>query len=369
MKRCSVILSNGIKDFHPAYFAMVMATGIMSIAFEAMTFPGIAKALFTLNLIFYLILCTILAARTAFFRPDLMVDLRTPRRAVLFLTFVVGTNTIGMQLVTFQQATGWAIGLGLVALIGWFGCLYFIALDFIAMQGKPLHEIVNGATLLVVVSTVSISLLGIHLLDAMEVHTSYAYFMAGSFWVVGYILYLLIITILTYRLFFRRFKPGDWDAPYWICMGAAAIIVLAGSELVMRMPTLPGWEDIRQTVLWMTGVAWSMGTLWTPYLLVMDIRKFTRVGITASAPMWIKTLPWSRLAFGRQYHAYDPPSWSRVFPMGMYAACTLSLAKATSFGSLAIIPQYWGWFALLVWSLTLIGMLRFVINMVMISPH
>ncbi len=369
MKRCGVILSDGIKDFHPAYFAMVMATGIMSIAFEAMAFPGIAKTLFTLNLVFYLILCAILAARAVLFLPDLMVDLRTLRRAVLFLTFVVGTNTVGIQLATFQQATEWAIGLGSIALAGWFGCLYFIVLDFIAMQGKPLHEVVNGATLLVVVSTVSISLLGVHLLDAMEIHTGYAYLMAASFWITGYILYLLIITVLIYRLFFRRFETGDWDAPYWICMGAAAIIVLAGSELVMRMPALPGWEDIRQTVLWMTVVAWSMGTLWTPYLLVMDIQKFTRVGIAASAPMWIKTLPWSRLAFGRQYYAYDPPSWSRVFPMGMYAACTISLSKAAGFGSLATIPQYWGWFALLVWSLTLIGMLRAVMNIVRISPH
>lgn len=121
MKRCSVIL-NGIKGFHPAYFAMVMATGIMSIAFEAMAFPGIAKALFILNLIFYLTLCTILAVRIIFFQPDLMADLRTLQRAVLFLTFVVGTNTIGMQFVIFQQSTVEAILLWLVALAGWLGC-------------------------------------------------------------------------------------------------------------------------------------------------------------------------------------------------------------------------------------------------------
>lgn len=364
MKRCSVIL-NGIKGFHPAYFAMVMATGIMSIAFEAMAFPGIAKALFILNLIFYLTLCTILAVRIIFFQPDLMADLRTLQRAVLFLTFVVGTNTIGMQFVIFQQSTVEAILLWLVALAGWLGCLYFIALDFIAMRGKPLHEIVNGATLLIVVSTVSISLLAVQLLADAEIYTGYAYLIAGNFWALGCVLYLLIVTVLIYRLFFRQFELGEWEAPYWICMGAAAIIVLAGTELVMHMFVLPGWEGIAGIILCMTVVAWSMGTLWTPYLLVMDIRKFTRVGIAASAPLWIKTFPWLRLAFGRQYHAYDPPAWSRVFPMGMYTACTLSLAKVTNFGLFAMIPQYWGWFALLVWSVTLIGMLRAVIFIIL----
>ena len=346
-----------------------MATGILSIAFDAMDFPGIARALFTLNLFFYLILCIILAARMMFFLPDLMADFRTLRHALLFLTFVVGTNNIGILLLTFHQATGLAIILWFIALIGWFVCIYFILLDLIPMLGKPIHEIVNGATLLIVVSTVSVSLLAIRLLDATDVHAGYAYLAAAGFWVLGFVLYLIIVTLLSYRMFFRRFEPGDWDAPYWICMGAAAIIALTGSEFVIRMPVLPVWEGIRDTVLWMTVFAWVIGTAWIPYQLVMDIRKFTRVGIAASTPIWIKAFPWSRLAFGRQYHAYDPPSWSRVFPMGMYTACTLSLVKAAGFGSLAIISQYWGWFALLIWSLTLIGMLRSVINTATISTH
>lgn len=369
MKQHSIIIGNGIRHFHPAYFAMVMATSIVSIAFEAMAFPSIARALFALNLIFYPILCIILIARMMFFLPDLMADFKTLRRTLLFLTFVVGTNTIGMQLVTFHQATELAILLWFVALAGWLVCNYFIFLNFIPMRREPLHEIVNGATLLIVVSTVSVSLLGVRLLHTTGIQVGYAYLIVGSFWVLGFILYLMIITLLIYRLFFRRFEPGDWDAPYWICMGAVAIITLAGAEFIMRMPALPvpAWEGIRQTVLWMTIFAWVIGTLWIPYLLIMDIRKFTHVNISAPAPMWVKTFPWARLAFGKQYHTYDPLSWSRVFPMGMYAACTLSLAGATGLDLLAIISQYWGWFVLLIWSLTSIGMLRAAMNMLTIT--
>lgn len=362
MKWRSCIIGDGIRNFHPAYFAMVMATGIMSIAFEAMAFPGIARVLFALNLVFYLILCTILIVRMVLFLPDLMVDLRTLRRAMLFLTFVVGTNTIGVQLVTFYQATGLAFLLWLIALIGWLVCIYFILLDFIPLRGKPLYGIANGATLLIVVSTVSVSLLGVRLLEATGVHAGYVYFIVASFWALAFVLYLIIVTFLIYRLFFQRFETSEWEAPYWICMGATAIITLAGAELIMRMPVLSAWQGIWLAVLWMTVFAWIIGTMWIPYLLVMDILKFTRAGIAASAPLWIKTFPWARLAFGRQYHAYDPPSWSRIFPMGMYTASTLSLAKVTSFDSLAIISHYWGWFALLIWSLTLIGMLRTVFS-------
>ena len=362
MSRYRVIISKGVKNFHPSYFAMVMATGIVSIAFEAMAFPAIAKALFVLNLVFYLVLCIVLAARIAFFLPDLIADLLTLRRAWLFLTFVVGTNTIGTQLLIFEQAATLATLLWLIALVAWLACIYSIIFNFASQRSKPLHEIVNGATLLVVVSTVSVALLAIRLLDAAATPPGYTYFAAGAFWILGLILYLIIVPLVAYCLFFRRLAPQDWDSPYWICMGAAAIITLAGAELVTHLPVLPSWEGIRDTVLWLTILSWVVGTLWIPYQLVMDIRKFACTGTTGSMSVWVKTFPWCRLAFGREHCIYDPPSWSRVFPMGMYAACTLSLAKAAGLQSLAIIPHYWAWFALLVWALTSIGAFRSIIH-------
>jgi hypothetical protein len=46
--------------------------------------------------------------------------------------------------------------------------------------------------------------------------------------------------------------------------------------------------------------------------------------------------------------------------MGMYTVGLLALMNASGYGFLAQIAQYWGWFALFVWLLTLIGMLRSV---------
>src|SRR5690349_15708526 len=81
MNRWTAAISNVARDFHPAYFAMVMATGIMSIAFDAMAFTRISQALFRLNLAFYPILCILLAARVLLFRPDLTADLKTLHRS------------------------------------------------------------------------------------------------------------------------------------------------------------------------------------------------------------------------------------------------------------------------------------------------
>lgn len=360
MNQYYVIIKNSIRDFYPANFAMVMATGIMSIAFQMMGFTGIAMVLCALNVALYLILCIILAMRIMFFLPDLMADLKTFQRVFLFLTFVVGTNTVGMQLIIFYQMTALATSLWVIAFTGWLICVYFICFNFI--QKKIIfHELVNGATLLLAVSTVSISLLGVRLLDTVHLQVDFLYSVMAGFWALGFVLYFIIITPLIYRLFFVRFEIRDWSAPYWICMGATAIITLAGCEFIARIPGMPTWEGNQKTVFGITMIAWIIGTSWIPYLLFMDIRKFTHMNITTSAPIWIKIFPWARLAFGTQYHAYELSSWSRVFPMGMYTASTLLLASAADVDALAIISRYWCWFALLIWSLTCTGMLRFII--------
>ena len=363
MKQYDVVIKNSIRDFYPANFSVVMATGVVSIAFEVMGFPGIARLLFALNLLLYSTLCAFLIAQAVFFLPNLVADFNTLRRAFLFLTFVVGTNTIGTQLIIFCGAAGLAILLWLIAVTSWLVCIYFIFLNFIAMKGKfSTLEFVNGTTLLIVVSTISISILGMRILDATGKHADYSYFVMVGLWVLGFVLYIIIITPLIYRLFSKQLELKDWSVPYWICMGAAAIIALAGSEFITRMPELPAWENIREIVLCMTVFIWATGTLWIPYLLVMDIRKLICLDSATSVPIWIKIFPWLRLAFGRQHHAYEISSWSRVFPMGMYMASTLLLTNATDFESLMIISQYWGWLVLLIWSLTFVGMLRFIIS-------
>ncbi len=130
-QRASSFIRDGIKNFHPAYFAMVMATGIVSVAFKAMVFPDIAEILFVLNLIFYPILCFMLIIRMLRFGQSLLADLSILRRTWLFLTFVVGTNTVGMQLVIFLQASGlagvlWLVGAGWLARMHWF---YYLSIS------------------------------------------------------------------------------------------------------------------------------------------------------------------------------------------------------------------------------------------------
>ncbi|SER61989.1 Tellurite resistance protein TehA [Nitrosomonas sp. Nm51] len=355
-------VQDAIKNSNPAYFAMVMATGIVSIALDALDLSAIAQSLFILNLVFYAVLCAILLIRIVFFMPTVIAELGVLRRSLLFLTFVVGTNTVGMQLVVFLNvapvAVFVAVLLWFVALTGWLVGMRFILRNLFIMPKNNLPDMIDGTGLLIAVSTASISLLGVGLMDALNLFNTFALCIAAGFWLLGVASYIVVIGILVYHLFFGAFQVDNWEAPYWICMGAVAIITLAGSKLVLLDPPLSDWENLREIVLGMTAAAGMIATAWIPYLAYMDYRKFTHTGSAEPAPLWIRLFPWLRLAFGKTGHAYVPTAWSRVFPMGMYAAGLVALMQASGFDFAGTLARHWIGFAWLVWLLTLIGMLR-----------
>ena len=69
---------------HPAYFALVMATGIVSIAAHVTGMRGIALAMFALNSVFYLWLWSMTATRLLRHRDRIAADLLDHGRVLLF---------------------------------------------------------------------------------------------------------------------------------------------------------------------------------------------------------------------------------------------------------------------------------------------
>ena len=64
-----------IATLAPAYFAMVMATGIVSIALQLQGFGGAARALFWLNTVLYGGLWAATLVRAARYRDRMLADL------------------------------------------------------------------------------------------------------------------------------------------------------------------------------------------------------------------------------------------------------------------------------------------------------
>ena len=78
-------------DLFPGYFALVMATGIISIACFLLGMKAVALVLLVIDIIAYIILSLWLLIRLVFFFPRIRADINDHVRGPGFFTVVAGT--------------------------------------------------------------------------------------------------------------------------------------------------------------------------------------------------------------------------------------------------------------------------------------
>src|SRR5690606_11286950 len=129
---------------------------------------------------------------------------------------------------------------------------------------KPtLENGLNGAWLLLVVSTQSLALLGVRLAASLGAPAPLL-FAALALWLLGCMLYLLIIGLIFYRFTFFSFTPAMLAPPYWINMGAIAITTMAGATLVVSAPEGGLVAEVLPFIKAFTLFFWSFATWWIP---------------------------------------------------------------------------------------------------------
>src|SRR5690606_31239285 len=98
-----IYFKRSIATLLPSYFALVMATGIVSIAAHLLEIPFFSKPLFHLNIFLYCALWILLLIRFFRFPHRVRADLKTSSRSFGFLTIVAATCILGQQFVIFEQ--------------------------------------------------------------------------------------------------------------------------------------------------------------------------------------------------------------------------------------------------------------------------
>jgi tellurite resistance protein TehA-like permease len=334
--------SHGVPDqlrtLHPAYFALVMATGIVAIAATLHGWATFGTALFWLNVCFFVALAGLTAARVARYPDAFLEDLQSHSRGVGFFTVVAGTAVLGTQVAVQTNAPGWAAVLWAVACVLWVLVTYGILAALTVKEHKPtLEQGLNSGWLVTVVATQSVSALTV-LVAAPdtdgELRLGLA-FAALVLWLGGGMLYLWLTALIFFRYTFRRMAPEDLTPPNWINMGAAAISTLAGATLLERLPLVPALADLEPFIKGFTIFFWAMGTWWIPMLVVLGVWRHLLRGFPLS---------------------YDPLYWSGVFPLGMYCVCTLRLAEAVPLPLLATLSRIFLYLAVIAWTATLAGL-------------
>ncbi len=327
-----------IEDLPPAYFAMVMATGIVSIAADFVGFHLISVVLLWLNVAFYVCLWMFTITRIICHSDRFIRDFQDFNRGVGYLTTVAGTCIVGSQFVILEKSYQLGVILFCLGLVIWILAIYSVFSSFVIKSDKPsIQEGINGAWLLATVSTQSLSILAGRLANQFSLYQEIILFFSICMFLLGCALYIVIITLIFYRLIFKELAPEKLSPTYWINMGAVAISTLAGAILAEICQNNVVFDKFVPFISGLTLMCWAMATWWIPILFVLMIWRHMVRGVKLS---------------------YSPEYWSMVFPLGMYTACTTKLSEAFGLSFASGIPDYFIYIALTAWSLTFIGFIK-----------
>lgn len=348
MRKPADIVAGAAADLFPGYFALVMATGALSIACQLLGHRTLALALLAVNIPAYAILSALTLTRCAFFFPRIVRDMTDHSRGPGFFTLVAGTCVFGTQLTVVAHAPEIARWFWLFGICLWLVVMYSFFLAVTVRENKPSIETgINGAWLIASVATQSVSVLGTLIAPHMDGWREIVFFVALAMHLLGAMLYLSIITLIFYRFTFVNVTVDDMTPPYWINMGAVAIATLAGANLILHAGEWSFLSEILPFLKGFTLFFWITASWWIPLLILLMVwRHFVR----------------------RHPLRYDPQFWGMVFPLAMYTTSTLQLSRAEEFGFLVPIPRIIIYLAMAAWVLTFAGLIRTIVGGLTYSP-
>ncbi|MEV7982029.1 tellurite resistance/C4-dicarboxylate transporter family protein [Streptomyces sp. NPDC086519] len=288
----------------PATGAAVMATGIMSTGLHLAGAEALSRVALVAACVMWVALAADVAVRLVLDRRRRVAQARTPGT----LSAVAATTVLGTRF----SALGWqtlAEALLALAVVLWLPLLILVVKHW-----KPRMP---GAVFLVCVATQGPAVLGATL--AAAVTTAWlAHLSLVLFW-LGLAMYGLAAP----RFVWRQIAEGPGDQ--WVAGGALAISALAGASLLAAdSARLYLWNDDDRGVLRTVTVA----------LLVLALA-------------WYAVLLAAEVAWPRPRH--DVRRWATVFPMGMTATATLSVAAAVGGAWLKWPGRVLAWVAVAAW--------------------
>lgn len=329
-------VGEAVQTLTPGYFALTMASGIISVGLELEGIYWLSAALLAVCAVSYAVILVLSVARLVRFRADMAQDFMDPSRAFGFLTFIAGTNVLGVRL----GMTGW---LGATAVLLAVAAAAWAVLGYVVpwtavlgREERPVVRHANGSWFIWCVASQSVAVASASVeQSAGDDWRPALALVAVVAWSVGLILYAAVGIFVSLRLMTYPIRPEDLRPHYFVAMGAMAISVLAGARIA-EMAGAPMVDATRALVAGASVVFWAFASWLFPVLVAAG---------------------WWRHVVRRVPLAYEPGLWSVIFPLGMYAVAGIYLGRADRLPIVELIGQAELWLAVAAFAAAFVGML------------
>jgi tellurite resistance protein TehA-like permease len=316
----------------PDVFAVVMATGVVSVAAFDHAYWRIAVGLSGLAAAAFVLLGLGFVLR-AVSQPGRVVRLtRDPDVALRMFTFVAACTVLAG---CWPSHPAVMCALGLLGLAGWFVLAPLAGIDVNSRPPPELRDQVHGAWLLPAVATQGLAITAAEVSEHFRLRPLLLF--ATTAWIIGIVIYLAVAWLLAWRVLAAPFVPDAVTPDSWIVMGALAIAALAGGHIARTARTLSASDPLGAWAGSGTWWCWVVASLWIPVLLYAEVWRT------------------DQLAGSLRYQGVW---WSAVFPIGMYSAASSTAAAVLNKPALKTISLVFCWIAITLWILVAVGFLH-----------
>ncbi len=329
-----------VRGADPRWFAMVMATGIVSEALRLVGSPDLSAVLLWVAAAAFAVLVVASAWRIAAFGREVRGELSPRDRLFSYFAFPAAASVLAARLAG-SGVHGSAVAVAALApvtAVAWFA-LSGVVLAFLASWAGPRRAIteVNGSWQLWVVGTQAAAIAATSAYAVGVLPGRLAAWATVVVWAAGAALYLVVTALVVTRLRVAGLAPGDPVAPYWVTMGAASITTLGAAQAIqvtgaVGSTALTGFR----AGLTDLGLAfWSVATGLIPALVIFGVGRWRR-GLTA--------------------RGFRPEWWMIVFPAGMYATASMRIGAVAGLPLIGETGVAATWVAAAAWAVVLAGM-------------
>lgn len=344
---------DSIRNFTPAWFAVNMGTGVVSLLFSVFPYwsgsrvlRALSTAFFSLNLLLFVLFCAASAVRYWRFPGVWDAVLRHPVQGLYLGTFPMGALTLIAVATTVlhgQYGLGgraflytlwalWWVDVALSALCCW-GIVYVMI-----TEQRHSHREMTALWLLPVVTLVVASSGGGELAQALAAHTTTGALAtlasAACTLAAGLALASAVLIAYLFRLLLHGFPAGSAGV-LSACvplgpMGQAGVAALLLGDAARTLPLPPALagECVYTACVCAALALWALATLWLGYALLGVQHVLRRTG----AP------PPFQLAY-----------WGLIFPNGVYANLTIALSRALDASFFRVWGAFYAVLTLLLW--------------------